>query len=312
MLEVARLRAFIRLGRPQFLVGGFLLFALGSVLARVAGATIDWQRYAWGQATITTAQWMTHYSNDYFDLEADRANSTPTRWSGGSRVLVTGTVAPRAALVASSLLGVCALIAALALSARPGAPRFVLPLCLLIIALSWCYSAPPLRLLSRGLGEVTTALVVTLLTPLLGFYAQNGVLRPALFLACFPLCCLQFTMLLTIELPDAAGDAAQGKRTLVVRHGAEWAAVCTAGILAVTFGSLPILFWLGLPARVAAFAALPAPLALWQAVRLSRGGFRDPKHWESLALCSVALLASTTFAELTGGVLTVLFAQVSK
>jgi 1,4-dihydroxy-2-naphthoate octaprenyltransferase len=306
MIEVARLHAFLKLGRPQFLLGGLLLFALGSALARTERMSIDWQRYAWGQATITAAQWMTHYSNDYFDLEADRANSTPTRWSGGSRVLVSGAVAPRAALAASAVLGVFALIAAAVLAARLGSPPLALPLALLIIALSWCYSAPPLRLLSRGLGEVTTAVVVTLLTPLLGFYVQSGVLRPVLFLACFPLCCLQFTMLLTIELPDAAGDAAQGKQTLVVRRGAEWAARCAAALLVAAFCSLPVLFLLGLPARVAAFAALPAPLALWQAVRLSRGAFRDPKRWESLALWSVALLATTTLAELTGAALSVL------
>jgi 1,4-dihydroxy-2-naphthoate polyprenyltransferase len=302
MTEVARLRAFLKLGRPQFLIGGLLLFALGSTLARAQGVGINWQRYVWGQATITAAQWMTHYSNDYFDLDADRANSTPTRWSGGSRVLVNGTVAPRAALVASAVLGTAALVAACILAARPDSPPLVLPLALLIIVLSWCYSSPPLRLLSRGLGEATTMLVVTLLTPLFGFYVQSGALRPLLFLACFPLCCLQFSMLLTIELPDAAGDAAQGKRTLVVRRGAEWAARCSAAILVVTFASLPLLFALGLPLRIALFAALPAPLGFWQALRLSRGAFRDPKHWESLALCSVALLATTTVAELVAAI----------
>ncbi|HWZ90779.1 MAG TPA: prenyltransferase, partial [Polyangiaceae bacterium] len=254
-------------------------------------------------------QWMTHYSNDYFDLEADRANSTPTRWSGGSRVLVSGTVAPRVALTASAVLGASALGASFALSAGTGSPRFILPLAWVMIALAWGYSAPPLRLSSRGLGEVTTALVVTLLTPLLGFYSQTGVLHPLLFLACVPPCCLQFSMLLTIELPDAAGDAALGKQTLVVRRGAEWAARCSALILVATFCSLPILFLLGLPPRVAAFAALPAPIALWQAVRLARGAFRDPEQWESLAFCSVALLATTSLAELTGAVLTVLSAR---
>jgi 1,4-dihydroxy-2-naphthoate octaprenyltransferase len=247
---------------------------------------------------------MTHYANDYFDLDADRANSTPTRWSGGSRVLVSGAVAPRVALAASAALGSVALGAACILAARPGSPRLVLPLALLIIGLSWFYSSPPLRLLSRGLGEATTAFVVTLLTPLFGFYLQRRSLHPLLLLACFPLCCLQFSMLLTIELPDAAGDAAQGKRTLVVRRGAAWAARCSATILAMTFASLPILFMLGLPPRIALFAALPAPLGIWQAVRLSRGAFRDPKNWESLALCSVALLATTTLAELTAATLT--------
>jgi 1,4-dihydroxy-2-naphthoate octaprenyltransferase len=307
MIEVARLRAFLKLGRPQFLIGGLLLFALGSTLASAQGVGINWQRYVWGQATITAAQWMTHYSNDYFDLDADRANSTPTRWSGGSRVLVSGLVAPRAALAASVVLGTVALVAACILAALPDSPRLVLPLALLIIVLSWCYSSPPLRLLSRGLGEATTAFVVTLLTPLLGFYVQSGTLRLLLFLACFPLCCLQFSMLLTIELPDAAGDAEGGKRTLVVRRGAEWAARCSAALLVVTFGSLPLICMLGLPARIALFAALPAPLGVWQAIRLSRGAFRDPKRWESLALCSVALLAATTVAELIAALLTAIW-----
>lgn len=304
MIAVARLGAFLRLGRPHFLLGGLLLYALGGALAATQGVSIDWHRYAWGQATVTAAQWMTHYSNDYFDLDADRANSTPTRWSGGSRVLVSGAVAPGVALVAALALGALALLAAGVLSALPGSPRFVLPLALLIVALSWCYSAPPLRLLSRGLGELTTAVVVTLLTPLLGFYVQGAGLRPLLFLACFPLCCLQFSMLLTIELPDAAGDAAHGKRTLVVRRGAKWAARCSGAVLLVTFASLPLLFLLGLPARVAVCAALPAPLALWQILRLSQGAFRDPKRWEGLALCGVALLVTTSLAELTGAALT--------
>jgi 1,4-dihydroxy-2-naphthoate octaprenyltransferase len=220
-------------------------------------------------------------------------------------VLVSGVVAPRAALAAAVVLGVAAFIAACILAARLDSPPLVLPLALLIIGLSWCYSSPPLRLLRRGLGEATTVLVVTLLTPLLGFHLQGGELRPLLFLACFPLCCLQFCMLLTIELPDAASDAAHGKRTLVVRRGAEWAARRAAASLVVTFGSLPVLVLLGLPPLIALFAGLSAPLGLWQALRLWRGAFREPRHWESLALCSVALLATTTVAELIATMLPV-------
>jgi len=304
MIDAARLVAFLKLGRPHFLIGGFLLFALGAALSTLNGTHIDWSRYLWGQGVITAAQWMTHYSNDYFDLEADRANSTPTRWSGGSRVLVSGAVPPRWALGASLVLGVFAIVASLGLAATPGRPPFALPLSLLIVALSWSYSAPPLRLLSRGLGEATTALVVTLLTPLLGFYVQAGAWRSPLLLACFPLVCLQFSMLLTIELPDAAGDAAQGKQTLVVRHGARWASRAIVLLLVAAFGSLPLLFLLGAPLGVVACAALPGPLAAWQAVRLWRGAFGDATHWESLALCGVALLVTTTLAELGGALLT--------
>jgi 1,4-dihydroxy-2-naphthoate octaprenyltransferase len=306
MIAGAQLIAFLKLGRPHFLLGGALLFALGSALAAVQGLKIDWVRYAWGQSVITTAQWMTHYANDYFDLAADRENATPTRWSGGSRVLVSGAIAPRAALVAALVLAMLACIAALRLASLPACPRFTLPLALLIIALSWWYSAPPLRLLSRGLGEATTALVVTGLTPLLGFYIQTGTWQSPLLLVCFPVMCLQFAMLLTIELPDAAGDAAQGKRTLVVRYGAAWAGHAIGLVLLAAFGALPLLLALGLPARVVLLSALPAPLAAWQALRLWRGAFRDPERWESLALCSVALLVATVLGQLSGALLTIL------
>ncbi len=209
----ARLGAFLKLGRPHFLVGGVLLFALGAALAAVQGTPIDWQRYAWGQAVITAAQWMTHYSNDYFDLEADRANSTPTRWSGGSRVLVKGNVAPRAALVAALVLGAGSFIAALELCGHAPDSRFAFPLALLIIALSWCYSAPPVRLLSRGLGEATTALVVTLLTPLLGFYTQSGAGHRSLFLPVFRSSCFSSACCsrLNCRMPLATRRKANGR-----------------------------------------------------------------------------------------------------
>jgi 1,4-dihydroxy-2-naphthoate octaprenyltransferase len=299
----ARLCAFLRLGRPKFLIGGLLLYALGAALAWSDGARCNWDRYAWGQAIITSTQLMTHYANDFFDLAADRANVTPTRWSGGSRVLPSGTLSPKVALAAALVLGGCALSASILTSARARNAPLTLPLALLIIALSWAYSAPPLRLSSHGFGELTTALVVTLLTPLLGFYLQNGALRLLPVLASLPLCGLQFAMLLTIELPDAAGDRAIGKRTLVVRHGAEWGARSGAGIVLGSFCFLPVLVLLGLPWQVAAWAALSAPLGAWHALRL-RGAFRDPERWESLAFCSVALLAATTSAELVGALLT--------
>ncbi|MET0793180.1 MAG: prenyltransferase [Polyangiaceae bacterium] len=299
-LDSAALLAFVKLGRPKFLAGGLLLYGLGAVLAAVAGVRTDWSRYFWGQAVVSTTQLMTHYANDYFDLEADRVNTTPTRWSGGSRILPSGQLAPRVALTAALALAGCALLSALLTAQRARSAALVLPLSLLIVAFSWAYSAPPLRLLGRGLGELTTALVVTLLTPLLGFYLQSEVIRWLPVLACLPLCGLQFSMLLTIELPDAASDAALGKRTLVVRRGAEWAARCAAALVVVSYMGLPLFVLLGLPLPLAVAAMALAPLGVWHASRLLRGAFRDPGKWESLAACSVALLAGTASAELLG------------
>ena len=73
-----KLLAFVLLGRPLFLVGGFVLHALGVAMALYGGAALNLAALLWGQIAISAIQWMTHYSNDYFDLDADRANPTPT------------------------------------------------------------------------------------------------------------------------------------------------------------------------------------------------------------------------------------------
>jgi 1,4-dihydroxy-2-naphthoate octaprenyltransferase len=298
--------AFVRLGRPVFLGGGFVLYGLGAAIAayarvsaggagpgRGASASIDWTRFAWGQAAITATQLMTHYCNDYFDFDADRANTTPTRWSGGSRVLPAGELPRGVALAAALLLAVA-------------------------ILLSWEYSAPPLRLHSTGWGELDVALVVSLLTPMIGFSLQTAgagaggpappfVLPVVLpLLAVLPLCCLQFAMLLAIEFPDAAGDAATGKRTLVVRLGAPRAAALYQGALAAAYLLLPILVAAGLPIAVAGAALLTSPIAAWQIARMRRGAFRDPGRWESLAFWSVALLIITSTSELAAFLLLLL------
>src|SRR5215212_10128227 len=243
----------LRMGRPHFLVGGLLLHWLGVAMALSNGAPLNLPALLWGQAAVTSIQLMTHYSNDYFDLAADQANPTPTHWSGGSRVLPAGWLAPRVALRIAIGLGIFALGVAvmLAITVQPGVRTFVLIAIALLLA--WSYSAPPLRLHSRGLGELTTALLVSGMTPLVGFYLQTG--RVGLpVLGVLPLCCLQFAMLLTIEFPDAAGDAIAGKRTLVVRLGGARAARLLVLLLLAAYAGLPLLVALGLPSQVAAGA----------------------------------------------------------
>jgi 1,4-dihydroxy-2-naphthoate octaprenyltransferase len=290
--------AFVMLGRPQFLVGGFVLYGLGAALALASGARFGAVRFALGQAVVTAAQLATHYANDYFDLAADRANRTPTRWSGGSRVLPAGALDPKLALAAAVALYGAAVGLALALAVSvPGAPT-VLLIALAMIVLAWAYSAPPLRLCARGLGEANTAIVVTVLVPLFGYRLQAGAVDPVIGLAVVLPAALQFAMLLAIEFPDAAGDAAAGKRTLVVRLGAPAAARLYAAVTIAGFGALPLLAWAGLPARVAVAPLALAPVALWQAVRVVRGGYGDRGRWESIAFWSVALLLASAVVEL--------------
>ena len=291
------LASLVRLGRPLFLVGGFIFFGLGTAIACYEGYDLGAHLWLWGQVAVTAAQLMTHFANDYFDLDADRANRTPTYWSGGSRVLVETALAPRWALYMALVLLAVALAATAQASRSAGAPAIAVLLAAVI--LSWFYSAPPLRLHSRGVGELTVALVVPVLTTLAGYTLQTGRIGRAPLLAALPLAFFQFAMLLAIEIPDAEGDALAGKRTLVVRLGAEagsrlWRLALALGLLV-----LPLLPAAGLPGRAAlAPAVFALPLLAWFWRRLRQGAWRQRRWWDWLAFFSIALLVGAALVEL--------------
>ncbi|MFN2223868.1 MAG: prenyltransferase, partial [Candidatus Promineifilaceae bacterium] len=288
---------FLRLGRPLFLLGGFLLHGLGVAMALYAGAELDWPVLVWTQIAITAIQLMTHYSNDYFDLAADRANTTPTRWSGGSRILAEGLLDPRVALITALAMAGVALFAALRLVLALENGTATLALMFLAGFLGWSYSSPPLRLNMHGLGEITGGLLITGLTPIVGFTAQMGGLAGLPFLAVFPLACFQFAMLIVINVPDAAGDVASGKHTLIHYLGRQRALRAYMVALAVAYLALPLLVWLGLPALAALALVLISPLAAWQGWRIWRGAWRQPEKWNSLGFWSIGLVMASAGLE---------------
>ena len=288
MSVVAQAWAVVRLGRPVFLLGGFALYGLGALAAARRGYGFDLGTYALGQLAVSSIQLMTHYANDYFDYEADRANATPTRWSGGSRVLVNGELPRRVALRAALAAGAIAPLASLALLLRPGHVPAGLLLCVMQ-ALAWSYSGPPLRLHGRGFGEPTTALVVPLLTPLAGFVLQAGRFEQYPLLLTVPLALLQIAMLVTIEFPDHAGDRAVGKLSWVVVFGPDRAArlIQLAIVGAFVFALLSIRF--GVPRRAALLWIALMPLAFSLCFRLQRRDYTRVSAWESLSFSAVAL-----------------------
>jgi 1,4-dihydroxy-2-naphthoate octaprenyltransferase len=239
---------------------------------------------------------MTHYSNDYFDRETDAANATPTRWSGGSRVLPQGELPPRIALVAALVCGALAVatIAVLATAVELG----VVLVLAVMLALAWSYSSPPLRLHTRGLGEPTVVAVVAIGTPFVAWYAQTSIVAPSIVAMCLPFALLQLVMLWTIELPDEASDRATNKRTFVVVFGAARAVACARIAIVATYATLPLLVVAGVPRMVALSIATTLPVGAFQLWRLRT--WRDPQAWGSLAFGSVALFFATMVATLAG------------
>jgi 1,4-dihydroxy-2-naphthoate octaprenyltransferase len=195
------------------------------------------------------------------------------------------------ALGAALFFAALALVAAIGLAWQVRTGPLTIPLLALALFLAWEYSAPPLRLHSRGLGELTVAVLVPTLVPLVGYYLQAGRLALLPLLATFPLACFQFVMLLAIEFPDAIGDRAAGKDTLVVRLGGAWASRLLRGVLLLAYLYLPFGVAAGLPLEVAVGLALfSLPIASWLLWRLHGDGWALPNLWPWLGFFTLALL----------------------
>ncbi|MCU0681794.1 MAG: prenyltransferase [Polyangiaceae bacterium] len=216
------------------------------------------------------------WANDYADQETDRKNRTPTLFSGGSRVLVEGSLTP------ADLLGAATLAASLALGvssylALVEGRWLLVPLALTALGLLWAYSFPPLRLSYRGGGELLQTLGTAFVLPLYGYYALAGTLAGFPWLALAVLWPTQLACALATSMPDEPSDRESGKRTTSVRFGLratgllvgllDVAAVATFLLAPWSPRGAPHLAW-ALPALAAvglSFArpnALPGTLAL--------------------------------------------------
>jgi 1,4-dihydroxy-2-naphthoate octaprenyltransferase len=285
--------AVIRLGRPQFLIGGFTMYALGAALANFQGVAIDLTAYVLGQLAVTSIHAMTHYLNDYHDLETDRLNTRRTFFSGGSGILPAGLLPPRVALYAGlSLLSIGFLF------------MLVLAVLYSISLAAWIvfagtmvgaafYSSPPLRLASTGFGEVTTALVVAFLVAALAYTIQAETLSLLVFTTTLPLIALAWAMVVAFEFPDHDADRSAGKRTVLVRLGARTTANLHTGVSLLAFILLAPAIATGTPSMAVALfllAAIPA-LGTTAFIQLSVRGAAVRPIWMTLGAVTTFGLA---------------------
>ena len=190
-------------------------------------------------------------ANDVFDTTqgADDVNVTPTKYSGGSRVIQYGLVSLSEMKLVSAgayLGGIAIGILLLALSGSLA----LLLIGVVGVVISLGYTAPPLRLVYRGFGEIAVALGFGPLM-LVGSYVvqSRGALAWEPFAASVPIGLLVALILYVNEIPDRRGDATAGKRTIPVRLGRETIvrgydatviAAYAATLVAVVAGVLPL------------------------------------------------------------------------
>jgi 1,4-dihydroxy-2-naphthoate octaprenyltransferase len=204
----------------------------------------------------------TNYHNDAADF---LQGADDARRRGPQRAAASGLLPARRVLSGAYASFAVAAAAGLYLVWLRGWPVAVVGL--LSIAAGIAYTAAPLRLGYRGLGEIFVFLFFGVVAVVGSDYVQTGLVRAQAAAASMPVGLLAVAVLVANNLRDIETDRAAGKRTLAVRLGAPATrvlyAACLAGALAAPaamraagfLGDRFWLPWLGAPLAVMLAAA---------------------------------------------------------
>ncbi len=253
---------YIGATRPGFLAASLVPALLGLSTAHYDGVPLNIVTAVLTMVGAVIAHAGVNVLNDYYDaLNGTDAINTERLYpfTGGSRFIQNGVFTPaQIARYGTVLLAVAAVIG-LALVAAAG------PALLLIGAfglfIGWAYSAPPLHLNSRGLGELCVAIGFGILIPLGSDVVQRGALSALPAWAGVPYALLVANILYANQFPDCRADAASGKRHWVVRLRPEHARWGYAALAAAAYGMLVAMVVGGALPRLSLLAAAPAALS---------------------------------------------------
>ena len=252
---------FLRATRLPFLTATFVPILLGIAVAA-------WKDgFNWWLALLTVVGGACihlgiNVANDVFDTRsgADEANVNPTQFSGGSRVILYGLLSLRQMEMLAAAFFAAGIGIGVALAATRGWDLLWVGIAGALIGVF--YTAPPLKLVHRGLGEICVFLGFGPIMALGAYFvqAQDYALEP--LLASIPVGILIALVLYVNEVPDRPADAAAGKGTLPVRLSKDAVVNGYALAVAAAFALIAVFAVTGLIVRPAIIALAAAPLAL--------------------------------------------------
>jgi len=266
--EPSRWALFVNATRLPFLTATLVPVLLGTMIAWDDGF------FSFGLFVLTLLgasffQLGTNVMNDYFDHTsgADAANLTPTPFAGGSRLVQRGMVEPGSLrnmawgfYAAGTLIG-------LVLVLLVGPELLVFGIIGFLLGL--LYTAPPIRLVHHGVGEIAVGLGFGPVMLLGAYWVQAEQLSTAALYASIPVAILVAAVLYINEIPDRMWDEKAGKRTLITRISPDTAVTGYAVLIVAAYLSIVLGVALGIMPVATLIALLTIPMA-WSAFKTLR------------------------------------------
>jgi len=231
MMLLIYFKQFIKLTRAHIGIAVLPSFWLGYLFALLLGYEFNLLIFLLGFIIIFLMYASASYINDYYDFEADKHNRQ-FGFSGGSGVLQQYPELKERTRYLAFIFILISILLTVFLAIFTFIPLWSIVFIGVGAFFSWFYSAPPIRLSYRGVGEIPH-FIAGLLNTAWGYLLITGTIDMILIIFAIPLSLHLLCVILIFEIPDKEADIHGGKTNFIVKHGRK-----------NSFLLITILFWL--------------------------------------------------------------------
>jgi len=248
---IRKTAGWLKLSRPAFHSVGVLPFILGTILAWRLDGVFHTAIGVLGALAVISVMLSTYYAGEYSDYREDIISKSifKSRFAGGTGVIQEGTISGREARCASIIALISAGIIGIILQFGLDTGPYTIPLGILGTFSGFFYSTRPVRLVTRGVGEILIGFCYGWLPIATAFYIQTGYLHPLVHWMGLPIGLTIFNVILLNEFHDYPADQVTGKRNILVRLGIEKGIVVYALVSVLAWMALFCAIRAGVPAR---------------------------------------------------------------
>lgn len=282
-----QLRHLIRLTRPIQLLLALLTYGLGLGLSRYLGATLLLEPQFFGGIIVCLLLAASSLLMEYFRPINEPIVPGETRKEREelrSTLLIVS-------LVFLAVVGL--LIFLLQRAGFLGPDTFLLLAGFILLALA--NAVPPVRLINRGLGELSLSVLIATLTPTFAYLLHSHNLHRLLMLFTFPLFLIALASFLALNFPVYADDLKYERRSLLISLGWQRAVPIHNSLLIVAYLFLAAIPFLGVPFGLVWPALLTLPLAAYQIFTLRKIADGAKPLWPAFIATATAIFGLTTY-----------------
>jgi 1,4-dihydroxy-2-naphthoate octaprenyltransferase len=296
------MRYWISLSRIPFLSVVILPYFLGVLLAQRLTGEFSLAVFLLGLLGAMFIQLAAHYNGESYDIREDRLSAIlgKTPFSGGSQVLVRKIISEDKVKLLSFAVVLLALAIGIILQFYFKTGKWTLLLGASGIICGIYYSKPPLRWVSRGLGEIFIAYSFGFLAVNTGFYIQVSRFDILALLVSLPVACAAANIILINEYPDYQADKEARKMNLLVRIGKEKCAFLYALLVVCAGVSFSLALAKGLPMESVYFYLPVLITALILASLMLKGAYKDRRLLERMCAMTILVNLGTSLSCILG------------